>query len=115
MPYPPDGSVRNGARVGSAMAEQVGHALRRARLAQEFTLRQVGERSEGAFKPTAVAGYERAERSISLERFCELCGFYGVAPAQLLAEIMEVVGGRLDLIVDLTRSQEPADASPTAD
>jgi transcriptional regulator with XRE-family HTH domain len=95
------------------MAEQVGRALRRARIAQELTLRQVGERSDGAFKPTAVACYERAERSISLERFCELCGFYGVAPTQLLTEIMEAVGGLPGLIVDLTRLEESAAASPT--
>ena len=48
------------------MGEEVGHALRRARLARGLTLRQVGERSLGTFKPTAVAGYERAERTISL-------------------------------------------------
>ena len=95
------------------MAEQVGRALRRARLAQELTLRQVGERSDGAFKPTAVACYERAERSISLERFCGLCGFYGVAPTQLLTEIMEAVGGLPGLIVDLTRLEVSAAASPT--
>jgi len=89
------------------MAKEVGRVLRRARLGQALTLRQVGERSDGAFKPTAVAGYERAERSISLERFCELCGFYGLAPAQLLAEIVETVDGRPDLIVDLTRLPEP--------
>lgn len=96
-----------------SLAEEVGRTLRRARLAQELTLRQVGERSAGVFKPTAVAGYERAERGISLERYCELCGLYGVAPAQLLAEIMEVVGGRPDLMVDLTRLEEPAAPSPT--
>ena len=51
------------------MGEEVGRALRRARLARGLTLRQVGERSLGAFKPTAVAGYERGERAISLKRF----------------------------------------------
>ncbi len=95
------------------MAEDAGRALRRARLARDLTLRQVGERSGGAFKPTAVACYERAERSISLERFCELCEFYGVAPAQLLAEIMEAAR-RPSLIVDLTRFEEPA-PSPSTD
>jgi transcriptional regulator with XRE-family HTH domain len=95
------------------MAEQVGAALRRVRLAQALTLRQVGKRSDGAFKPTAVACYERAERSISLERFCELCGFYGVAPGLLLAEILEVVGGQPDLIVDLTGLEGSMAGSPT--
>ena len=77
---------------GSSIGEEVGHALRRARLARGLTLRQVGERSLGAFKPTAVAGYERAERAISLERFYALCAFYGVAPTRLLAEIEEALG-----------------------
>jgi transcriptional regulator with XRE-family HTH domain len=94
------------------MGEEVGHALRRTRLARGLTLRQVGERSLGAFKPTALAGYERAERSISLERFCALCAFYGLAPTQLLAEIEEALGGSPELTVDLTRFEQPA-VSPT--
>jgi transcriptional regulator with XRE-family HTH domain len=99
--------------VGTSIGEEVGRALRRARLARGLTLRQVGERSAGAFKPTAVAGYERAERSISLERYCELCGFYGMEPAWLLAEILETVGGRPERIVDLTRLEDATPASPT--
>jgi transcriptional regulator with XRE-family HTH domain len=70
---------------------EAGRALREARLANGLTLREVGERSVGAFKPTAVAGYERAERSVSLERFCALCAFYGMSPDRLLREIIEVV------------------------
>jgi transcriptional regulator with XRE-family HTH domain len=89
--------------VGISIAEAIGHSLRRARLAQGFTLKQVSERSAGDFKPSAVAGYERAERSISLERYCELCRFYGMEPAWLLAEILETVGGRPEVIVDLSR------------
>ncbi len=46
-----------------------------------MTLRDVGTRSNGLFKPTAVAGYERAERGISLERFCELAELYGMGPS----------------------------------
>ena len=44
---------------------ETGRALRDARLARGLTLRDVGTRSNGLFKPTAVAGYERAERAIS--------------------------------------------------
>ena len=33
----------------------------------------------------------------------ELCGFYEVSPALLLAEIEEAVGGRPEVIVDLSR------------
>ena len=93
------------------MGEEVGRALRRARLARGLTLRQVGERSLGTFKPTAVAGYERAERTISLERFCTLCTFYGVEPAKLLAEIDEAVGRQTDFLIDLSRIE---DATTTA-
>ncbi len=98
--------------MGGSIGEEVGRALRRARLDQGLTLKQVGERSTGAFKPTAVAGYERAERTISLERFCELCAFYGVEPARLLAEILEDVGGQPEVIIDLTRSDDPSTALP---
>ena len=35
-----------------------------------------------------MAGYERAERSISLLRFCGLAELYGVPPEILLAQIM---------------------------
>ena len=89
-----------------SIGEEVGRALRGARLARGLTLRQVGERSAGAFKPTAVAGYERAERSISLERFCQLCEFYGVEPAWQLGEILGTVGDRPDLIIDLTQPDD---------
>ncbi len=95
------------------MGEEVGHALRRARLARGLTLRQVGERSLGAFKPTAVAGYERAERTISLERFYALCAFYGVAPTRLLAEIEEALGRRPELTIDLTQLEDPDARSTT--
>lgn len=92
--------------MGESIAEEVGHALRRARRARGFTLRDVAVRSGGAFKPTAVAAYERAERSISLQRFCELAELYGVRPELLLAEIMMKRGGQ-DL-VDLTRLERDA-------
>jgi transcriptional regulator with XRE-family HTH domain len=56
-----------------------------------LTLREVSERSGGSFKPSVVAGYERAERSISLERFWGLCRTYGISPDVLMAEINEAV------------------------
>ncbi|MDQ2964665.1 MAG: helix-turn-helix domain-containing protein, partial [Chloroflexota bacterium] len=58
----------------------MGRALRRARQTRGLTLRDVGIRSGGIFTPTAVAGYERGERAISLRRFCDLATFYDVAP-----------------------------------
>src|SRR5512141_3377511 len=58
----------------------VGMALRRARQARGLTLRDISTLSGGRFKPTSIAGYERAERAISLDRFCDLCALYGAAP-----------------------------------
>jgi transcriptional regulator with XRE-family HTH domain len=79
---------------------QVGRALRRARQARDLTLRDVGERSNGGFKPTAVAGYERGERSISLERFCELSELYEMAPERLLSQILWRVRERPETTID---------------
>jgi transcriptional regulator with XRE-family HTH domain len=84
----------------------MGGALRRARIARGLTLREVGVRSGGRLTPTAVAGYERGERSISLVRFCELAYFYGIAPERLLAEALHPGDGRF--VVDLTPFEAPA-------
>ncbi len=83
----------------------MGRALRRARQARGFTLRDVGIRSGGIFTPTAVAGYERGERAISLQRFCRLATFYGVAPEDLLAEALHP--DDREPVVDLTPLEEP--------
>ncbi len=64
------------------------------------------------FKPTAVAGYERAERAITLERFWALCAFYGVAPTQMLSEVEASLGGSPELIVDLTQLEGPTVVTP---
>ena len=76
--------------IGS-FALEAGRALRRARRARGLTLRQVSALSQARFKPTSVAGYERGERAISLERFCELCRLYEVRPQVLLAEILRAI------------------------
>ena len=83
----------------------VGRALRRARTARGLTLRDVGVRSEGRFSPSAVAGYERAERSISLERFCQLATFLGVAPERLLSEILHPDDP--EPVIDVASFEEP--------
>ncbi|MEO8424549.1 MAG: helix-turn-helix transcriptional regulator [Actinomycetota bacterium] len=92
--------------MGQSFAEGAGRALRQARVARGLTLRDVGSLSEGAFSPSAVAGYERAERSISLERFCALCAFYGLAPERLLDEIMDAIERAGDVVVDLTTIED---------
>jgi transcriptional regulator with XRE-family HTH domain len=90
--------------VGQAFAEGAGRVLRQARIARGLTLRQVGLRSGGAFSPSAIAGYERGERGITLERFCLLAELYGIPPDRLLAEIC---GDTADVVVDLTPLEEP--------
>jgi hypothetical protein len=82
-----------------------------------MTLRDVGARSGGAFKATAVAGYERGERAISLVRFCELCAVYQIPPQRLLAEVMREVEGRGLVTVDVRRLEqlEGREAAAVAD
>jgi transcriptional regulator with XRE-family HTH domain len=101
-----------GRSVGKTVGGDVGRALRRVRTARGFTLRDVGIRSGGTFTPTAVAGYERGERKISLQRFCELSAFYGVEPELLLAEALH--RDDRELVVDLTPFEEPARTTTTS-
>ena len=94
--------------------EETGHALRRARRARDLTLRDVGAMSQGQFKPTAVAGYERAERAISLERFCALAQLYGMSPERLLSQILWRIRGRPEPIIDRRRLPDlPSDEAGT--
>jgi transcriptional regulator with XRE-family HTH domain len=92
--------------LGKDIRSEIGRVLRRVRQARGLTLRDVGARSHGRLKPTAVAGYERAERSISVRRFWELCELYGVRPVAILAEIVQGAEGRPPVVLDLTRMGE---------
>ena len=85
------------------LASLTGAALRRARRRHGLTLQAVWARSGGRFKPSAVGGYERGERSISLERFVALANLYGVAADELLGEILAHMSpmGRSPVIIDL--------------
>jgi transcriptional regulator with XRE-family HTH domain len=65
-------------------------------------LRDVAERSSGRFRPTSVAGYERGERAISLERFCDLCEVLEISPERTLIEVLRALGRRAEPAVDLT-------------
>jgi transcriptional regulator with XRE-family HTH domain len=85
------------------LALEIGRALRRARRARGLTLRELTQRSGGRFKATSVAGYERGERKISVERFSELATFYEVSPARLLAHALRAAEGIPPIVVDLTR------------
>jgi len=84
-----------------ALVLEIGRALRRTRIARGLTLREAAAASGGRFQATSVAGYERGERSISLERFCDLCRIYGMAPERLLADIVRAAEGRAEPKIDL--------------
>lgn len=91
-------------------AEEIGRALRRARAARGLTLRQVASATGGEFKATSVAGYERGERTISVERFCQLCVVYRASPSAVLAEIVGAVTGTREIVIDLTRLEALGEA-----
>lgn len=88
-----------------AFAEILGQILRGARLRNGMTLQEVKARTGGRFKPSALGGYERGERRITLERFCALATLYGVPPDRLLAEALQELNpeGRDEVIIDLNR------------
>ena len=79
--------------------------LRRSRREQGLTLRQAGEQSSHRFRPSTLGSYERGERSISVEAFCDLARLYKVPPDQLLARALKEANpsGRGELVVDLNR------------
>jgi transcriptional regulator with XRE-family HTH domain len=96
---------REGGGLGD-FADEIGKALRRVRTARGLTLRQVSTLTEGRFKATSVAGYERGERTISVQRFCDLCDLYQVSPQAILGDIVRVVAGTTEPEIDLTRLEE---------
>jgi transcriptional regulator with XRE-family HTH domain len=91
-------------------ADEIGKALRRARAARGLTLRQVASLTGGEFKATSVAGYERGERTISVERFCQLCAVYGASASAVVAEIVGAVTGTREIVIDLTRLEALGEA-----
>ena len=91
-------------------AAEIGRALRRARAARGLTLRQVASVTGGEFKATSVAGYERGERTISVERFCQLCAVYLASPPAVLAEIVDAVTGATEMVIDLNRLEALGEA-----
>lgn len=86
------------------LREALGEVLRDARRRLGLTIREAADRSEVRFRPSAIGGYERGERAISLERFCDLATLYGIPPDRLLAEVLDRLRpeGRVDVVVDLT-------------
>ena len=87
------------------LTAELGRVLRRARLRRGLTLRQAEAASGGRHKPSSIAGYERGERQITVERFCRLAAFYGEDPTSLLAEALEATSHAEEdgILIDLTR------------
>ncbi len=83
------------------LALEIGRALRGARRDRGWTLRDVAEASRGEFRPTSIAGYERGERHITVDRFIRLCEVYGVRPERLVLEIRRSTEGRPVATVDV--------------
>jgi helix-turn-helix protein len=81
-------------------------------------LRAVRERSGGLFKPSAVGGYERGERAITLDRFCDLCSVYGVEPELVIARALgrgqAEKPGDIAIVLDVTavEASKPGRGSP---
>jgi transcriptional regulator with XRE-family HTH domain len=91
-----------------AFRSATGRALRRARLRAGLTLRGVRETSGGRFTPSAIGGYERGERALSLDRFCDLALLYDIPPERLLSQILDLWRPQPHRrVLDLTASQTP--------
>jgi transcriptional regulator with XRE-family HTH domain len=90
----------------------VGDELRRARQEAGLALRDLNPRSAMEFKASAVGGYERGERSISLDRFCRLAELYGVAPDHLLTRVLErAAPAGDDVVIDLRPAVHEAEVN----
>jgi transcriptional regulator with XRE-family HTH domain len=83
--------------------EALGEVLREARRLRGLTLREVSILSGGRFKPSAIGGYERGERSITVERFSDLATLYRIPPDRLLGEVLDRLDPdrRMEIVVDL--------------
>lgn len=101
----PSGDTTTGTGGLTELSRAVGEALRLTRQERGLTLHNVGVLSGGRFKPSALGGYERGERSISVERFCSIAALYGVPPDRLLARTLEHASptGRCELVIDLNK------------
>jgi transcriptional regulator with XRE-family HTH domain len=76
-----------------SLSLEIGAALRRLRTERSLTLRDVADASGGTFKPTSLAGYERGERAITLERFLMLCQLYGTPAERVIDDIQRAYAG----------------------
>jgi len=91
-------------------AAAVGQVLRKLRTGRNLTLHGVQDLSDGTFKASALSGYERGERSISLEKFRELTDLYSVPADAAMSQILVLLGDSPNAnpsnhrVVDLTEA-----------
>ncbi len=93
----------------TAFLRAVGDELRLARQQAGLALRDLTQRTDREFKASAVGGYERGERSISLDRFCRLADLYGVEPDRLIARVVARLSATsaIDVVIDIRSAHEP--------
>ena len=89
--------------MASDIAAEIGRALRTVRLRRGLRLEDIRALSKDRFSPTTVAGYERAERAISLQRFCDLCNVYGARPERVLAQVLRKCEGLAEAKIDFAK------------
>jgi transcriptional regulator with XRE-family HTH domain len=90
--------------VSTELQQAVGRELRRVRLERHLTLDDVRRLSSGRFKPSALGSYERAERVLSIDRFCDLARLYRFPADRILARVLRSLGtSGSRVVVDLTR------------
>ncbi len=95
-------------------ATALGEAIRYARRSANLSQRELQNRTGGRFKPSAVGGYERGERDISVERLVDLAHAIGVAPEDLLADALRRASPRThaEIAIDLIElEREPGRAA----
>src|SRR6266550_9143207 len=95
-------------------SKAAGSMLRRARRSRHLTLNDVMALTAGRFKPSVLGGYERGERTLSIDRFCELAVLYGVSPDRLLAEALDALyEHERPELVDLTALEAVDEPDPS--
>lgn len=86
--------------------DEIGRRLRGVRHQQDLTLAEVETRTEGRFTASAVARWERADRTITALKLVELADFYGVPADQLFPDSHRgpsvAVGRHLDRLEAVT-------------
>jgi transcriptional regulator with XRE-family HTH domain len=107
-----DPDFRDGGQQARTAEEQallvaLGAHLKAARRRRGWSLTTVARLSDGRFKPSAVANYERGIRAITAARLVALAYLYGTSAAELLAEATERPGV-IDLTGEGTTGQRPS-------